>query len=379
MPALSSLLLFIYDSRTLIRNILPGWGFINKNSLPQFSSIDEISIPALRAPGRGDLTASRLEEHLHATVKRLKKFGIGPGASIASVLPAGPDTTTAEMTAKLARANFIPLTPRASSEIYQALLFKAQPKLLLLPSGPHPARDPAHSLGIPMANVLRHFEAGVFTLEAEIRITAPPAPAWKNRAPGVPVVLIAPGPAYRRLANRLDAVNPVIGITPPSLEHLPLPHTFEHIAAECVRILRRYRPQGPYALAGWRIDGLVALEMARLLEEEGDKVIFVAMLDVSSLFDAPQSLWRKILRRKRPPPCAFMAEALRQYRARPWFGKILHLRPSVQSDPVYERRLDWRSIAPQGIASYPAPAEMLAEPNVQTVATILAAELVRAS
>ncbi len=352
--------------------------------MSQLSSIDEIS--AIRAPGRGDLTPSRLEEHLHATVKRLKKLGIRPGAKIASVLPAGPDTTTAEMTANLALANFIPLAPRASSEIYQALLVKTQPKLLLLPSGPHPARAAAHSLGIPIANVLRHFEAGVFTLEADTWAASthrwtptPPAPTWKNRGTGVPLVLIAPGPAYRRLANRLDAVNPVVGITPPSLEHLPLPHTFEHIAAECVRILRRYRPQGPYALAGWRIDGLVALEMARLLEEEGEKVVFVAMLDASALFNAPQPLWQKftdLLRKKRTPPCAFMAEALRQYRARPWFGKVLHLHPSVQSDPVYEPRLDWRSIAPQGVASYTAPAEMLAEPNVQIVATILAAELV---
>lgn len=350
--------------------------------MPQFSTIDDISIRAIRAPGRGNLTPARLEEHLHATVKRLKKFGIRPGACIASVLPEGPDTTTAELTANLARANFIPLAPRASSEIYEALLVKTFPKLLLLPSGPHPARDPARRLGIQIANVLRHFEAGVFTLEADTFIAAAPAPAWKSRAHGVPVVLIAPGPAYRRLANRLDAVNPVVGITPPSLEHLPLPHTFEHIAAECVRILRRYRPQGPYALAGWRIDGVVALEMARLLEEEGEKVVFVAMLDASALFSAPESRWRKftkLLRRKSIPPCAFMAEALRQYHARPWFGKILHLHPAVQSDPVYDHRLDWRSIAPQGIASYIAPAEMLAEPNVQTVATILAAELVQAS
>ena len=355
--------------------------------MSQLTSIDEISIQAIRAPGRGDLTPSRLEEHLRATVKRLKKFGISPGACIASVLPDGPDTTTAEMTANLAHANFIPLAPRASSEIYEALLVKTFPKLLLLPSGPHAARDPARKLGIPIANVLRHFEAGVFTLEAEsctasTQTWTAPAPAWKNRALGVPVVLIAPGPAYRRLANRLDAVNPVVGITPPSLEHLPLPHTFEHIAAECVRILRRYRPQGPYALAGWRIDGLVALEMARLLEEEGEKVIFVAMLDASALFASPTSLWRKftkLLSKRHTPPCAFMAEALRQYRARPWFGKILHLHPAVQSDPVYERHLDWRSIAPQGVASYTAPAEMLAEPNVQIVATILAAELLNSN
>jgi Thioesterase domain len=341
---------------------------------------------AISAPGRGELSLSRLEEHLQATLKRLKKLGVRPGACVASVLPEGPDAMTAEMTAKLAQANFAPLAPRASREQYQELLLEKDPGLLLLHSGAHPAREAARHLGIPVANVLRHFEAGIFTLEADIPApwtAAPPPPSWKKPRPrGVPVVLIAPGPAYRRLANRLDATNPVIGITPPSLEHLPPPHTVEHIAAECVRILRRYRPQGPYALAGWRADALVALEMARLLEEEDEKVIFVAMLDASALFcsrsgSGLSALLRAVLHRKHTGPCDLMAEAIRQYRPAPWFGKILHLRPKVQSDSN-DAHLEWRQIAPHGFASYEAPAEMLAEPNVQVVATILAAELVQA-
>jgi len=349
-----------------------------------------VSSQAISAPGRGRPSSSRLEEHLQSTVKRLRKLGIRRGACVASVLPDGPDALTVEMIVQRADANLAPLAARASRETYETWLFETNPKLLLLHSGAHPAREAARSLGIPIANVLRHFEAGIFTLEADTAplrpdqgSAEPPVPAWKKGARGIPVVLIAPGPAYRRLANRLDAVNPVVGITPPSLEHLPLPHTIEHIAAECVRILRRYRPQGPYALAGWRVDSLVALEMARLLEEEGEKVVFVAMLDASALFHSPGiSLLRrfffatrKLLRPKCQPPADFMAQALRQYRPRPWFGKILHLRPAG-STPV-NPSLHWHDIAPQGIASYDAPSEMLAEPNVHRVATILAAELVK--
>jgi Thioesterase domain len=357
-------------------------GFLRGVPLSQIFTLDDI----VTAPGRGSATSSRLEEHLQSTLKRLKKLGVRPGSCIASVLPDGPDSTTAEMTAKLAHANFAPLPSNAAVEKYQSQLLMIEPKLLLAHSGAHPARDAARSLGIPIANVLRHFEAGVFTLEADVappRIAPgsaePSVPAWKKPARGIPVVLIAPGPAYRRLANRLDAINPVVGITPPSLEHLPLPHTFEHVAAECVRILRRYRPEGPYALAGWRIDAVVALEMARLLEEEGEKVIFVAMLDASALFDSPSrsslDALRRVFRGKYTPPCDFMAEALRQYRPRPWFGKIIHLRPGAAANKI-QALFDWRSIAPHGIASYEAPSEMLAEPNVHTVATILAAELV---
>ena len=346
-------------------------------AVSQIFADETISLEAIAAPGRGNLSPSRLQEHLQSTVKRLKKLGVRAGGCVASVLPEGPDALTAAMTAKLAGADFVPAARRASLEQYQSLFLRTEPQLLLLHSGAHPAREAARSLGIPIANVLRHFEAGIFTLETDVAPswTAPALPSWKRRPRGVPVVLIAPGPAYRLLANRLDAIHPVVGITPPSLEHLPLPHTIEHIAAECVRILRRYRPQGPYALAGLRADALVAFEMARLLEEQGEKVAFVALLDASHLFRSSKSLLHRAffaiarrLRRKSTPTGDLLADALHQYRPRPWFGKILHLSSSNQSTAESSTTLDWNDLAPQGITSYAAP-------NVQIVATILAAEL----
>ncbi len=330
----------------------------------------------ISAPGRGDLSPSRLHEHLRNIAKCFIRFGIRPGALIASALPDGPDSTTAAMTAKQAGLNFITVAHCASPGQYQSWLLRSGAKLLLLPSGVHPVRDAARDLGIPIANVLRHFEAGLFTLEMDHPPSWPIEPSsltWKHRGRGVPLVLIAPGQVYRRLASRLDATSTLVGITAPGLEHMPLPHTVEHLAAECLRLLRGYRPHGPYALAGWRADAAVALEMARVLEEEGEKVVFVAMLDASSLFaPAPVTLFTAVktrLRKYTPPP-DFMAEVLRRYHPRPWFGKILHLCPHGQTH-------DWSQIAPQGVAIYDAPAEMLAEPNVHIVASILAAELLQ--
>jgi hypothetical protein len=356
--------------------------------LPIISTVEELTpFDPIIAPGRGDLTLARLEEHLRSTVKRLKKLGICPGDRVASLIPEGPDAMTFRLAlAAFPDAKFATLDPRGQ---IGSLLLKVQPKLLLLHPGEHSVRAIASDLGIPVANVLRHFEAGVFTLEAAAFL--PPAgevpplrtPSWKNR--GTPLVLIAPGLAYRRLANRLDATNPVIGITPPSLELMAQPHTIEHVAAECVRMLRRYRAHGPYALAGCRTESLVALEMARLLEEEDEQVVFVALLDASSLFQSPASGVRRaftslkaLLRNEPKPACEFMAEALRQYRPKPWYGKILHIRP--QAEPS-ERlaSFEWRDIAPHGLTEFHAPAEMLVEPNVQTVAEILACHLVRPS
>jgi hypothetical protein len=348
-------------------------------SLPRISTVEEpIPFESDSAPGRGDLTSVRLAEHLQLTAKRLKKFGIRCGDCIASLLPEGPDAITFRLAlAAFPDVNFAALDPDAEIE---SQLLLVRPRLLLLHPGEHFARAIAFRLGISVANVLRHFEAGIFTLEAAA-CEVPPlrTAAWKTR--GTPLVLIVPGLAYRRLANRLDAGNPVIGITPPSLELLPLPHTIEHVAAECVRMLRRYRAHGPYALAGWRTESLVALEMARLLEEEGEKVAFVALLDASSLFQSPTGRIRRalvslkeLLRNEPKPSCEFMAEALRQYRPQPWYGKILHIRPYPEPAERHAR-FEWRDIAPHGLAEFQAPAEMLAEPNVQIVAEILASQL----
>jgi hypothetical protein len=347
-----------------------------------------ISLVAAGAPGRGIPSPARLEEHVHATVKQLKKLGVGRGDFVASALPEGPDEATARAAVTAAGAHYSPLDPQASRAHYFSLLRLITPKLVLVhpatgPNG-HPARQAAGDLGIPVASVLRHFEAGIFTLETALNLpmqVAEPATSlkWKVHVRGVPLVLIAPGQAYLRLANRLDAQNPVIGITAPDLEHLPGAHTIERVASECVRMLRRYRPFGPYALAGWHGHGVVALEMARLLEEEGDKVVFVAMLDAGELFSDPAGKVRRavnaatrLLRKKYTPTCEQLAEGLERYRPRPWFGKILHLH---SNRPVRDSWFEWPEIAPHGLASYEAPADMLAEPGVQIVAEILAGEL----
>jgi hypothetical protein len=335
----------------------------------------------MTAPGRGELVAARLAEHLQATVIRLRKLGLRPGDSVASLLPEGPDAVTV----RLALAAF-PGAKYAQVR-HESELLETYPKLLLSHPGANPARQVASVLGIAVVNVLRHFEAGVFTLEAAVslpragEVPPPLYPPWKS--PGVPLVLIAPGSAYCQLAKRLDARNPVIGITPPSLELMALPHTIQHVAAECVRMLRRYRPHGPYALAGWRAEGLVALEMARLLEEEGEPVVFVALLDASSLFQPPAGRIRRalstlkrlkgILRNQPRPFCEFMEQALRQYRPLPWYGKILHIRPPGEPSQR-QASFEWRDIAPHGLECFDAPGEMLAEPNVQTVARILASQ-----
>jgi hypothetical protein len=93
---------------------------------------------------------------------------------------------------------------------------------------------------------------------------------FRPHGPGVPLFIVNP-PADLRV----EAGRATFGIRAPDLAHLPPPHTIEHIAAECIRAMRRVRPEGPYALAG----GDVAIEMARQLEQDGALVEFVAVLE----------------------------------------------------------------------------------------------------
>jgi len=268
-------------------------------------------------------------------------------------------------------ASFVPLASNAARETYASHFTETGPRLVLLHPGPSPAREAARDVRIPIANVLRHFEAGIFTLEQDLSLPAQPAAK-------MPLVLIASGQAYRRLSARLDPEHPVVGITPPRLELLPPPHTIEHVAAECVRMLRRFRAQGPYALAGWQAEALIALEMARLLEEEGERVAFVAMLDASGLFGVRAGWLGRTLGRLFGPGIAssreLLSSALRRYNPHPWSGKIIHIASEAKPRTA---PFEWDKIAPQGLTSHFAPPEMMAEPNVRIVAAILATEMER--
>ncbi|MFJ7274351.1 amino acid adenylation domain-containing protein [Kitasatospora sp. NPDC098663] len=62
----------------------------------------------------------------------------------------------------------------------------------------------------------------------------------------------------------------------------PPPATVEEQAQRYLRELRSVLPDGPYLLAGWSFGGLVAFEMARLLEEEGNPPGFLGIIDVGA-------------------------------------------------------------------------------------------------
>ncbi|MGK5629122.1 amino acid adenylation domain-containing protein, partial [Streptomyces sp. URMC 123] len=60
---------------------------------------------------------------------------------------------------------------------------------------------------------------------------------------------------------------------------LPLPETLEELAAGYVDRMREVQPQGPYRLLGWSTGGIIAHAVATRLQELGQEVSLLAILD----------------------------------------------------------------------------------------------------
>jgi amino acid adenylation domain-containing protein len=88
---------------------------------------------------------------------------------------------------------------------------------------------------------------------------------------------------YELLARHLGVDQPVYGLQARGLDgnHTPL-ERIEDMATLYVEEIRRFQPEGPYFLAGYSFGGLVAFEMAQQLYAQGEKDVFLALLDRSS-------------------------------------------------------------------------------------------------
>jgi thioesterase domain-containing protein len=85
---------------------------------------------------------------------------------------------------------------------------------------------------------------------------------------------------YLDLARHLAPDQPFYALqTPDPEEGEERLTSIEAMAASYLRELRRLQPAGPYRLGGWSMGGLVAFEMARQLEAEGQELELVALID----------------------------------------------------------------------------------------------------
>ncbi len=86
--------------------------------------------------------------------------------------------------------------------------------------------------------------------------------------------------AYRHISVNFDPERPLYGINfnPDGAKWLH-PITFEQIAAEYLREIRKIQPEGPYILAGLCVGGIIASEIGLQLMEMGQEAALLAVFD----------------------------------------------------------------------------------------------------
>ena len=146
----------------------------------------------------------------------------------------------------------------------------------------------------PMAAFLR--EPTVERLARTIRAGGENAPQGslvplRGAGAGRPVFFVhaAGGHAvsYAALARHLGTGQPSYALQARGLEGEGVPRaSVEEMARAYLAELRSVQPEGPYLLGGWSMGGLVAFELARRLEAEGEGVALLALLDTRAPGDA---------------------------------------------------------------------------------------------
>jgi amino acid adenylation domain-containing protein len=100
---------------------------------------------------------------------------------------------------------------------------------------------------------------------------------------------------YRDLALLLGPDQPFYGFQARGLNDMDTPHTdVVEMAADYIAYMRRLQPQGPYYLGGYCYGGVVAFEMARQLEAQGERVALLAVLEGYAIerSEALRAYWR---------------------------------------------------------------------------------------
>ncbi|MFT2014273.1 amino acid adenylation domain-containing protein [Streptomyces sp. 796.1] len=95
---------------------------------------------------------------------------------------------------------------------------------------------------------------------------------------------------YAGLLAPLGPQQPVYGLQARGLtEPEPLPQTMEEMAADYLDHIRQVQPHGPYRLLGWSVGGVVAHTVAVRLQEAGERVELLALMDAY-----PSDQWRDL-------------------------------------------------------------------------------------
>ncbi len=207
--------------------------------------------------------------------------------------------------------------------------------------------------------------------------------------------------AYLDLAQSIDPARPFYGLESLELsESQQLLNTVEAMAAHYIAAMQTVQPQGPYAIGGWSLGGLVAFEMAQQLQAQGQELSCLALLDTYPFTEietfneaADAEFIDELLARSQTPvlgaiPEADLTQAQRllqlfkshiaaanQYTPQPYPGKVtLFLAEDGVAADAEDPTIGWENLARAGVEIHWLPGDhhtMVAQPHVQQLAAQL--------
>ncbi|MET8653479.1 amino acid adenylation domain-containing protein [Nocardia aurea] len=96
--------------------------------------------------------------------------------------------------------------------------------------------------------------------------------------------------SFAGLAPHIDSGRAIYGLQSPVLNSAaPLPDSIEDWALRYVAEIRAVQPEGPYHLLGWSLGGVLAHAIAVRLQEQGEHVAVLAMMDSPRTVDPGES------------------------------------------------------------------------------------------
>ncbi len=96
---------------------------------------------------------------------------------------------------------------------------------------------------------------------------------------------------YRKLAKALNPEHPIYGLAPLSTDGFAMVHTrVSEIASFQVEKIRSIQARGPYMLSGLCAGGVIAFEVACLLQVQGESVAMLALLDAADGRARPRAM-----------------------------------------------------------------------------------------
>jgi amino acid adenylation domain-containing protein len=105
---------------------------------------------------------------------------------------------------------------------------------------------------------------------------------------------------YQELSRHMGERRPFYGLQAPDIDSGAHTGSIEGLAALYVAAIRSVQAQGPYHLGGWSMGGVIAYEMARQLQQAGEQVGSLALME-SYTPDAVQAFERDYLNKNQLP------------------------------------------------------------------------------